>query len=39
MLDVEELVGSAISNDISVNVDNEAKLGQFPQVDLGESGV
>ena len=36
---VEELIGSSISDDIGVYVDDLAKLGLFPEVDLGESRV
>jgi len=36
---IEELVGGAVGNDIGIDIDDLAELGQLPKVDLGEGRV
>lgn len=37
--EVEELIGSAVGDNVGVDVDDLTELGLFPEVDLGEGGV
>jgi hypothetical protein len=39
MWDIEEFIGSAVCDDVGVDVDDLGELQLAPQVDLGEGGV